>query len=70
VIPQPSITMIKTSSVLSDPTGRRPEAHSAAVVQYDITVTTADPVRLTRHAVITIIAGQHTMYVSTTRRIR
>ncbi|MEJ0086371.1 MAG: hypothetical protein WDO72_11845 [Pseudomonadota bacterium] len=68
-MPQPSITMVKTSSVLSDPTGSAvPKRIPLSVIQYDISVTNSGPGTVDANTLVitdAVPAGA-TMYVSTT----
>ena len=68
-IPQPSITMIKSSTVLSDPTGSAtPKRIPLAVVQYDITLTNSGPGTVDSNTLVITdpLPTGTTMYVSTT----
>ena len=68
-IPQPSITMVKSSSVLSDPTASAtPKRIPLAVVRYDITLTNSGPGTVDANTLVitdALPAGT-TMFVSTT----
>jgi uncharacterized repeat protein (TIGR01451 family) len=69
VIPQPSITMVKSSTVLSDPTGSaNPKRIPLAVVQYDISVTNSGPGTVDANTLVITdpVPAGTTMYVSTT----
>ncbi|MEO8064242.1 MAG: DUF11 domain-containing protein [Pseudomonadota bacterium] len=68
-IPQPSITLVKSSTVLSDPTGSAtPKRIPLAVVQYDISVTNSGPGTVDANTLVITdpLPTGTTMYVSTT----
>jgi uncharacterized repeat protein (TIGR01451 family) len=69
VIPQPSITMLKTSTVLSDPVNStNPKRIPLAVVQYDITVTNGGPGTVDSNTLVITdpLPANTSMYVATT----
>jgi len=68
VIPQPSITVLKTSSVFSAPYAGPPKRIPQSVVQYDITVTNSGPGTVDSNTLIITdpIPTDSAMYVSTT----
>jgi uncharacterized repeat protein (TIGR01451 family) len=69
-IPQPSLTIIKTSTVLSDPVNgtTNPKRIPLAVVRYDVTVTNSGPGTVDSGTLVITdpIPADATMYVSTT----
>jgi len=67
-LPQPSLTVLKTSAVLSDPTGSaNPKRIPGAVVRYEITVTNSGPgtVDAGTLAITDPIPANSSLYVST-----
>jgi len=68
VIPQPSITVLKTSSVVSAPYAGPPKRIPLSVVQYDITVTNSGPGTVDSNTLVITdpIPANSAMYVSTT----
>ena len=68
-IPQPSLTILKTSTVLSDPfNATNPKRVPLAVVRYDITVTNSGPGTVDSGTLVITdpIPAGNSMYVSTT----
>jgi trimeric autotransporter adhesin len=68
-IPQPSITLLKTSTVLSDPVNAsNPKRIPLAVVQYDITVTNSGPGTVDSNTLVITdpLPATTTLYVATT----
>jgi len=67
-IPQPSITVLKTSSVVSAPYAGPPKRIPLSVVQYDITVTNSGPGTVDSNTLVITdpIPANSAMYVSTT----
>lgn len=66
--PQPSITMLKSSVVLSDPTGgANPKRIPLAVVRYDVTITNSGPGTVDANTLVITdpIPTDAAMYVST-----
>jgi uncharacterized repeat protein (TIGR01451 family) len=69
VIPQPALTMVKSSTVLSDPTGSAtPKRIPLAVIQYAITVSNSGPGTVDANTLVITdpLPAGTTMYVSTT----
>jgi uncharacterized repeat protein (TIGR01451 family) len=68
-IPQPSLTILKTSTVLSDPTNNaaNPKRIPLAVVRYDVTVTNSGPGTVDAGTLVITdpIPADSAMYVST-----
>jgi len=66
--PQPSITVLKTSSVVSAPYAGPPKRIPLSVVQYDITVTNSGPGTVDSNTLVITdpIPANSAMYVSTT----
>jgi trimeric autotransporter adhesin len=68
VIPQPSLTIVKSSTVLSDPTGgANPKRIPLAVVRYDISVTNSGPGTVDSNTLVITdpVPTGTTMYVAT-----
>jgi trimeric autotransporter adhesin len=67
-LPQPSITVLKSSTVLSAPHAGSPKRIPLSVVQYDITVTNSGPGSVDANTLVIVdpIPTDSTMYVSTT----
>ena len=69
-IPQPSLTILKTSAVLSDPVNNttNPKRIPLAVVRYDVTVTNSGPGTVDAGTLVITdpIPADASMYVSTT----
>jgi len=69
-IPQPSLTILKTSTVLSDPVNNttNPKRIPLAVVRYDVTVTNSGPGTVDAGTLVITdaIPADASMYVSTT----
>ena len=66
-LPQPSITMVKSSSLISAPNAGLPKRIPQAVVQYDITVTNSGPGTVDANTLVITdpIPTDSSMYVST-----
>jgi len=67
-LPQPSITMVKSSTVLSAPYAGSPKRIPLSVVQYDITVTNSGPGTVDSNTLVITdpIPADSSMYVATT----